>query len=132
MSKEPISNRVFHLLLVDDDVLIQQALKLSLPPEWKLYSVQDPQHVPYEKFFNAAFVDMHLYGDLSNPAGLKVIEKLARHQPQLELVAISGDLNRSLMEQCLKVGARQLWQNLWPSKKFELFSIRLPPFGIFG
>jgi CheY-like chemotaxis protein len=87
--------------------LIHQALKLCLPKEWNVYGVQDPNHVPYERFFHAAFVDMHLYGDLTNPAGLKVIEKLARSQPQLEIVAISGDMNRLLMELCLKAGAQR-------------------------
>ncbi|MBL7671628.1 MAG: sigma-54-dependent Fis family transcriptional regulator [Bdellovibrionaceae bacterium] len=101
------STRAFHLLLVDDDPLIHQALKLCLPKEWNVYGVQDPNHVPFERFFHAAFVDMHLFGDLTNPAGIKVIERLARSQPQLEIVAISGDMNRSLMELCLKAGAQR-------------------------
>lgn len=101
------SPRAFHLLLVDDDTLVQQSLKLTLPKEWSLYGVQRPEHVPYDKFFHAAFVDMHLFKDTSNPVGLQVVEKLARSQPQLEIVAISGDLNRELMEQGLKAGAQR-------------------------
>lgn len=107
MPIEKSQNRAFNLLLVDDDILIHQALRLSLPKEWTLQGVQHPDHVPYERFFHAALVDMHLFGDLSNPVGLKVIEKLARTQPQLEIVAISGDLNRQLMELCLKAGAQR-------------------------
>src|SRR5687768_8618904 len=102
-----IPSRAFHLLLVDDDTLVHQSLKLTLPKEWSLYGVQKPEHVPYDKFFHAAFIDMHLYRDTSNPVGLQVVEKLSRSQPQLEIVAISGDLNRTLMEQGLKAGAQR-------------------------
>lgn len=97
----------YHLLLVDDDPLISQALRTLLPPEWKLISVQDPSYVNANFLYHAAFVDMHLTGKLDEPIGLDVIKKLKDANPLLEAFAISGDLNRELMEDGLKVGAKK-------------------------
>lgn len=49
------ANRAFQLLLVDDNCLIHQALKLCLPKEWNVYGVQDPNYTPHDRFFHAAF-----------------------------------------------------------------------------
>ncbi len=98
--------RVFSLLIVDDDPLIHQSLKLSLPSYWKVFSAQKLEAVQFERFYHAAFVDMHL--EPNKPAvGPQVIEKLMKHNPQLEVVAMSGDLSRELMESCLKAGAQR-------------------------
>ncbi|RYZ68655.1 MAG: sigma-54-dependent Fis family transcriptional regulator, partial [Proteobacteria bacterium] len=99
--------RAFHLLVVDDDSLIHQSLKLCVPAPWKIFSVSKKELVPYEHFFHAAMVDMHLEAHSKNPDGVDVIAKLTKNNPQLEVIAMSGDLNRDLMEKCLKVGAQR-------------------------
>lgn len=101
------TNRAFHLLVVDDDPLIHQSLKLCVSAPWKIISVSKKDLIPYGTFFHAAMVDMHLTPGSRAPEGVGVIEKLTKHNPQLEVVAMSGDLDRELMEQCLKVGAQR-------------------------
>ncbi len=97
-------SKTWKVLLVDDDPLISESLEMILPDTWNLTTCQSVEHIPQETF-QAAFVDMHLTGHGHAPEGLDVIKKLAEKNPHLEIVAISGDLNRKLMEQCLKVGA---------------------------
>ena len=101
------THRAFHLLVVDDDPLIHQSLKLCVSAPWKITSVSKKELVPYTTFFHAAMVDMHLTLGSKEPEGVGVIERLTKHNPQLEVVAMSGDLDRQLMEQCLKVGAQR-------------------------
>lgn len=101
------STRAFHLLVVDDDLLIHQSLKLCVPSPWKVFSVSKKELVPYTNFFHAAMVDMHLDPGSKNPEGVKVIDQLVKHNPQLEVIAMSGDLNRETMEKCLKAGAQR-------------------------
>lgn len=101
------TTRAFHLLVVDDDSLIHQSLKLCVQAPWKIVSVSKKELVPYTNFFHAAMVDMHLTPGSNVPEGVQVIEKLVKHNPQLEVVAMSGDLNRETMEKCLKVGAQR-------------------------
>lgn len=100
------STRVFSLLIVDDDLLVHQALKLCLPPAWKVFSATKLEAVQFERFYHAAFVDMHLEPG-KKAVGPQIIEGLIKHNPQLDVVAMSGDLSRSLMEQCLKAGAQK-------------------------
>jgi DNA-binding NtrC family response regulator len=97
----------FLILLVDDDSLIHQSLRLVLPNHWKLISAKEMSDIPFGHFFHAAFVDMHLVPNSKNPVGLEVIRRLCDKNPQLEVVAISGDMSRELMELCLKVGAQR-------------------------
>lgn len=95
----------WNVLLVDDDSLIADSLEMILPDNWELTVCQSVNQIP-QKNFQAAFVDMHLTpNSQNNPEGLDVIKTLSQKNPHLEIVAISGDLNRKLMEQCLKVGA---------------------------
>jgi DNA-binding NtrC family response regulator len=101
------NTRAFTLLVVDDDPLIHQSLKMSLPSYWKIYSAHSLESIQYERFYHAAFVDMHLEPGTKNPVGPKIIEKLLKHNNQLEVVAMSGDLSRPLMESCLKAGAQR-------------------------
>lgn len=93
------------LLAVDDDSLILQALKIGLPPHWRLEAHVGPHNVPESGPFSAAFVDMHLTGNLAHAEGLGVIKTLKKNMPHLEIVAMSGDLDHDLMEQCLRAGA---------------------------
>ncbi len=99
--------RVFSLLIVDDDPLIHQTLKLSLPTQWKVFSALKTEAIQYERFYHAAFVDMHLEPGSTKAEGPTVIQKLLKHNSQLEVVAMSGDLSRPLMESCLKSGAQR-------------------------
>lgn len=101
------STRVFSLLIVDDDPLVHQALKLALPAHWKVFSAMKLEALQYSRFYHAAFVDMHIEPGSKKADGPGVIEKLAQQNNQLELVAMSGDLNRELMESCLKAGAQR-------------------------
>lgn len=101
------NTRVFSLLIVDDDPLIHQALKLSIPAHWKTFSAHSLESIQYSRFYHAAFVDMHIEPGSQKAEGPEVIAQLLKHNPQLDVVAMSGDLNRNLMETCLKVGAQK-------------------------
>lgn len=101
------SNRVFNLLIVDDDPLIHQSLKLILPQHWRPTSARSIDEISTERMYHLAFVDMHLTGDIKVASGLDVISLLAKTQPQLEVVAMSGNFNREIMENCLKRGAQR-------------------------
>ncbi len=100
------TTRAFSLLIVDDDQLVHQSLKMCIPPHWKVFSAPRLEAIQYERFYHAAFVDMHLEPG-KKADGPQVIEKLVKHNNQLEVVAMSGDLSRSLMESCLKAGAQK-------------------------
>jgi DNA-binding NtrC family response regulator len=105
--------REFSLLFVDDDPLLHQSLKLIIPKQWRVISCQDPSLVPFDKFFHLAFVDMHLSKNSARAEGLDVIKKLSEMQPQLEIVAASGDWGRDLMEKALKNGAQKFLGKPW-------------------
>jgi DNA-binding NtrC family response regulator len=92
------------LLLVDDDDLILQSIRMTLPKEWRLLTASSLREIPKESI-DAAFVDMHLKAGSPRADGLDVVSHLHAIDPHLEIVAISGDLDRELMEECLKRGA---------------------------
>ncbi len=96
-------NHKWKLLVVDDDPLIIDSLRLALPDNWSMVGCNSPDKLPLG-IFHAAFVDQHLT-DPSGDDGLEVIKRLARAHPHLEIIAISGDFNRNLMERCLAAGA---------------------------
>ncbi len=101
------STALYHLLVVDDDSLIVDSLRLLLPKHWKMTAVKDPSLVDSKMLIHAAMVDMHLTDDHSHAEGPEVIAKLTKHNPQVEVIAMSGDLSVELMEQCLKNGAQK-------------------------
>jgi DNA-binding NtrC family response regulator len=92
------------LLVVDDDDLVIQSVKLALPDQWRMMAAQNPVDLP-ERGYHAALVDIHLTGQLGRSEGIEVIRRLARKNSHLEIIAMSGNLDRQLMEQCLKAGA---------------------------
>lgn len=96
--------RALTLLAIDDDETVLQSLKLVLPKEWNLVTSNSPHNIP-DVVCHAAFVDCHLTGDLSRAEGLDVMSSLHTRNPHLEIVAMSGDLDRALMEKCLRKGA---------------------------
>lgn len=99
--------RAFRLLVVDDDRLIIDSMRLILPSNWELEAVLAPiggKNIT-ALGFHAAFVDIHLSNDVRKTEGLNVIKNLNQQNPHLEIVAISGDLDREIMEKGLKNGA---------------------------
>ena len=91
------------LLVVDDDDLIIASLRRLLPNNWSVVGVDgstliDPQSCA------AALVDLHL-GPSAQAEGLDVLNQLRQQRPFMELIAMSGDLRRDLMEKGLKAGA---------------------------
>jgi DNA-binding NtrC family response regulator len=100
------TTRVFSLLIVDDDPLIHQSLKLCLPTHWKIFSAQKLEAIQYERFYNSAVV-VKQFLTSKRKGGPAIIEKLMKANSQLDIVAMSGDLNRELMETCLKAGAQR-------------------------
>lgn len=92
------------LLLIDDDSLVADAIRIALPNHWALTYHNHPQEIPHG-FFHAAFVDMHLTGVMDKTEGSDVLAQLRDRDPHLHLVAMSGDINRQMMENCLQVGA---------------------------
>jgi DNA-binding NtrC family response regulator len=92
------------LLAIDDDPLVLEAIKLINPPGWNIITSLTPPDKPVSPF-DAAIVDVHLEGDTSNRSGLKVIESLKNQNPHADIIAMSGDLKRDLMEAALISGA---------------------------
>jgi DNA-binding NtrC family response regulator len=93
------------LLVIDDDDIVIQSIRMCLPENWSLTASNTLADISSSQHFDAAFIDLHLTGDISKPEGLKVVKTLHERDPHLEIVSISGDLNRDLMEACLKAGA---------------------------
>lgn len=96
------------VLVVDDDDLVPASLRLALPPNWSISSFSTAEAalgLTSLDGITAAFVDMHLTGDLEKAEGLLVLEHFKSLNPHLEYVAMSGDLDRKLMEQGLDSGA---------------------------
>lgn len=77
---------------------------MTLPSQWRMVHSSDPK-APPEGNFTAALIDMHLTGNLKKAEGVTLIQMLHAADPHLEIVAMSGDLDRDLMEACLKAGA---------------------------
>lgn len=107
------------LLVVDDDELVIQSVRLALPEQWRMMACQRPENLP-ERGYNAALVDIHLTGQLGRTEGVEVIHKLAQRHAHLEIIAMSGNLDRQLMEQCLKAGASRFL-----AKPLSLDEVRL-------
>lgn len=110
----------YHLLVVDDDPLIIQSIKSILPPGWVMTYSNTGRDLDDRVVVHAAMVDMHL--DNSGQAlGPSLIEKLFTVNPQIEVIAMSGDLSLELMEACLKAGAKRYLAK--PLLKDEVLSV---------
>lgn len=122
-----------NLLAIDDDTLILESLRSVIGEPWhfigKTVFSMPPETV------HVAFVDLHLSKNFAKCEGLDIIRTISEHNPHTEIVAISGDLSRDLMEKSLKAGAsRFLPKPLTPEevvltlKKLEaLFQLRFGP-----
>lgn len=103
-----MQNPKLNLLVVEDDPNLAASLRLLAPEGYKVYVAQKPGHIPDHVFFHAALVDMHL--EVAPPEaadGLAVVQKLLRKNPQVEIVAMSGNLDRNLMEKAIQAGAQR-------------------------
>lgn len=102
------NNGKFHLLVVDDDSLIHDSLKLILPKNWSMHSCFSPKEATeVTGFFHAALVDMHLTKNVQTAEGPTVIAHLRTKFPLTEIFGMSGDLTLELMEKALNSGARR-------------------------
>jgi DNA-binding NtrC family response regulator len=94
-----------NLLVIDDDPLILESLRGVTTAPWNFIGRTQYTSWPASETIHAAFVDMHLSQNFSKLEGLEVIKALSQRDPHTEIVAISGDMNRDLMEKTLKAGA---------------------------
>lgn len=98
----------FKVLIVDDDPLIHQSVDLMIPKScpipWEITHAHGPEDI-IGFDFHAALVDMHLKAGTVEAQGLKVIERLHAKNSHIEIVAMSGNLNPELLENCLLAGA---------------------------
>ncbi len=102
------STKPLNLLIVEDDQNLASSIRILAPECYKVFVAQKASLVPDHLFFHAALVDMHLEVVPPETAdGLGVIEKLVRKNPQTEVVAMSGNLDRRLMEKAIHAGAQR-------------------------
>lgn len=92
-----------NLLVVDDDTLILETLRQFIQPPWNF--IGQSNYSKIEQTVHVAFVDLHLSSNMQKNEGLDVIKNISEIHPHAEIIAISGDLNRDLMEKTLKAGA---------------------------
>lgn len=93
---------------MEDDPSLSASLKLLASDFFKVFIAQKPSLIPDHVFFHAALVDMHLEVVPPEAAdGISVIQKLVKKNPQLEVVAMSGNLDRQLMEKAIHAGAQR-------------------------
>ncbi len=101
MMKNPLN-----LLIVEDDQNLATSLRMLAPDGFKVYVAQKASLLPDHVFFHAALVDMHIETTPAEGAdGPMVIERLVKRNPQIDVVAMSGNLDRDLMEKAIFAGA---------------------------
>lgn len=115
-------NQLLNLLVVEDDPSLAASLKIMAPDCFKVFIAAKPSLVPDHVFFHAALVDMHLEVVPPEMAdGLGVVQKLSKRNPQTEIVAMSGNLDRKLMEKAIQAGAHKFLAK--PLSAHELESV---------
>lgn len=103
-----LNGPLLNLLIVEDDQNLASSIKILAPECYKVFVAQKASLVPDHIFFHAALVDMHLEVVPPETAdGLKVVEKLLKKNPQTEIIAMSGNLDRKLMEKAIHAGAQR-------------------------
>lgn len=95
----------FKLLIVEDDTMVSEALKELLKDHWDITTAESLKQVNFEALYHAALVDLNLSGQKDEFDGLSVIEKLQDHNSHIEIVAMSGHIDRQVMEAALECGA---------------------------
>lgn len=102
------SSSLLNLLIVEDDQNLASSLRLMAPEGFKVFVAQKPSLIPDHVFFHAALIDLHLEVTPPDTAdGLHVIQKLVKKNSQIEIVAMSGNLDRKLMEKSIHAGAQR-------------------------
>lgn len=101
------TQHLFNLLIVEDDQNLAASLRLIVPDTFKVYVAQAPHLIPDHLFFHAALIDLHLQASPPVADGLSVIQQLVRKNSQTEIVAMSGNLSRDLMEKSITGGAQR-------------------------
>lgn len=115
-------NQLLNLLVVEDDPNLAASLKIMAPDCFKVFIASKPSLVPDHVFFHAALVDMHLEVVPPEMAdGLGVVQRLSKKNPQTEIVAMSGNLDRKLMEKAIQAGAHKFLAK--PLSAHELESV---------
>lgn len=100
------TKNLLNLLIVEDDQNLATSLRKLVPDTFKVYVTQKASLLPMHVFFHAALIDMHIETTSEQGAdGPGVIAKLVRINPQIEIVAMSGNLDRKLMEKAIFAGA---------------------------
>lgn len=101
-----MSTDLLNLLIVDDDAMLANSVKLMAPAGFKVFIATKPDLVPDHVFYHAAMIDMHILSKVGDiPDGPAVIAQVLKRNPQTEVVSMSGDLNRQNMEMAIKAGA---------------------------
>lgn len=95
------------LLVVDDDSLIHDSIRLLLPEHWQLKNATSLAGIPNDGQIHAAFVDMHLTPNHKKAEGPLAIRQIRERFPMAEIYGMSGDLTIELMEEALAQGARK-------------------------
>lgn len=102
------NKQLLNLLILEDEPNLAASLKLLASDSFKVFIAQKPSLVPDHIFFHAALVDMHLEVVPPEMAdGIAIIHKLVKKNPQLEVVAMSGNIDRQLMEKAIQAGAQR-------------------------
>ena len=98
----------FNLLIAEDDHLLAISVKQQIPSSFKVFICNDPALIPDHIFFHAAFVDMHIKNTTADgPDGIKVIADLIKKNPHTEIVAMSGEVRRNIMDAAVRAGAQR-------------------------
>lgn len=97
----------YQLLVIDDDPLLRSTLALTITAPWKVTAADRLNSGLFAKHWDAVFVDMHLSGSPNKAEGIEIIRKLSPTNPHMEIVAMSGNLDHQIMEQCLAAGAQR-------------------------
>lgn len=109
-----LAMRRLRLLAIDDDPLVLESIRLSLPESWEFIGQSTAQQLPA---CEAAIIDVHLKAGQKDAEGLSVMKNLSQ-RPQVDLIAMSGDLTRQTMENCLTAGASRFLSK--PLSKTEI------------
>jgi DNA-binding NtrC family response regulator len=109
-----VNSELYQLLVIDDDQLIIDSLRLVLPKHWRMTALNRVNELEsiFEKdlFFHAALIDMHLSPQKRSSQkaeGPDIIAQIHQKKPHIEIIAMSGDLSIELMELCLANGAQK-------------------------
>ena len=91
-------------LLVEDDILLAEAIKINIDSTWTVYHVKSAKEDLPNTNIDVALVDIHL-SKTDQKEGLNIIKKIRFQSSETEIIGYSGDLVRQNMEVAIKNGA---------------------------